>query len=332
MAEFTVGTVRQDVRLRNWDAGRKNVLSLAVQQLEQQLNQALASGAQQTKRRKISSQVPQILDLAVAPGFRQAQVTFSVPPGLNGHPRRQLLFYEIQHAADAGFANATTINTPQRHVAIAGLGLGTSRAFRARVVNTFGEAGLWSSTVTVTVAQSKIQQTTISDISVRLEKPIGQWQIISETIYQPVEAKACINAQIAAVGPHFDTTKKFSGSTSKILYGGPAHVQFRWRIGSFNDFTNEFELKETGQRAMLSTRPGFSDAADKSSVRNPLAIGTIITDFFKLTAGVNAKVQLQASLVPGSEWLGPERERAFQKTDPVVFLRNGQVIEVLEDL
>ena len=57
-----------------------------------------------------------------------------------------------------------------------------------------------------------------------------------------------------------------------------------------------------------------------------------IRNFFKLTSGISARVILEASLMPGSEWLGSEKERSSVKTDPVVFSRNGQIIEVLEDI
>lgn len=331
MSRYDTGRPLQDVRLRNWPAGRVNVLKLAVQRLESEMNSLLPATVEQSDRRQISDQVPFPLNLEVRPGFRQVEVRFTRPPGLGAHPRRYLLFYEIQHAANSGFANPTVIQTKQTQIGIAGLGLGETRAFRVRVVNTLQEASPWSRPVTVTLAQSQIQQTAIQDVSVRLIKPVGNWQVIAELDYQPVEATATILQQIAVAGPVFDTVQS-AGAHSLNLRGGPAFVQFRHRVGSLNPASGIVELAPVGDRTILSVRPGFSEATDKSSVRNPLAFGTFPSPFFKLQSGINAKIVLEAALMPGSEWLGPAKERGSIKTDPVVFTRNSQLIEVLEDI
>lgn len=331
---FNISRPLPEVRIRNWPSGRLSQLKLAVQTLESEVNESLASRSLQSERRKVSGQVPFILDLAVAPGFRQAQVSFSRPPGLGGHPRRQLLFYEVQHAADTAFANPVIIKTPQTNVTVAGLTLGALRSFRVRVVSTLQEVSVWSSVVTVRVAQSQIQQTKIPNVTRRLEAPVGIWQSIFKFNYTPLESQACVNAHIGVIAPHFDTTRVDPNSVErKDLYGGPAHVQLRWVIGSLNEFTQEFDMsKPTGERIALSARPGFSDNADKSSVRAPFAFGTFLTPFYKLEAGLSAQIELQAALTPGSEWLGPERDRALQTTAPVITATNGKIIEVLEDL
>jgi len=335
MSQYDTGRPLQDVRLRNWPAGRANVLKLAVQRLESELNSLLPASVAQSDRRKVSDQVPFPLSVTVQPGFRQAIVRFTRPPGLDAHPRRQLLFYEVQHATDAGFSNPTVIESKETQIAIAGLGIGETRSFRVRVVNTLNDASPWSNTVTVRLAQSQIQQTALPDASVRLTAPVGQWQKIIDVTFQPVESSTTILCPIAVAGPVFDTTQKDpSAVVRKVLRGGPAFVQFRFRAGSLNAASQEYELKAQGDRTLLSVRPGFaaSDTADKSGVRNPLAFGTLPTPFFKLTSGISARVILEASLMPGSEWLGSEKERSSVKTDPVVFSRNGQIIEVLEDI
>lgn len=333
MSQYDVGFPTQDVRLRNWPSGRLNLLRLAVQRLESGVSQTLGARVEQSQRRKVSDQVPFPLSLDVRPGFRQAEVNIGKAPGLlGGHPFRQLLFYELQHDATPGFPNPTIIETTYTHIALAGLALGETRSFRARVVSTRNEVSRWTATKTVTVAQSAIQQTALPDKSVRLEQPVGVFQTILSATYTPVEAQATLLGHIAVCGPHFDTVRRQGAVNLKTLYGGPAFVQFRWRVGSLNAASLNYDLRPVGERAMLSVRPGFSAASDLSSVRNPLAFGALPTPWFKLTAGVEAKVVLEAAKCPGSEWLGSQRERATQITDPVVFLRNGQVIEVLEDL
>lgn len=333
MAQSKQARVLQDVRLRAWDSGRLNLLKLAVQNLENSLNTSLNSPIVQTERRKISDQVPFVLDFAVRPGFRQVQCLWTAPPGLGGHPFRQLLFYEIQHDSEPIFASPTTIKTAQTGITIAGLALGEFISFRIRVVNTFGVASTWSDTVTVRVAQSQIQQTDIADVSMRLEGPVGYWRTVSETTFTPLAANTAINASISLAGLHFDTDQRRSGVTRKTLRSGPAYVQFRWRVGNLSSITGAFELREIGQRTLLSVRPGFADnSGDLSAVKNPLAIGTFVSPFFKLQPGVSGKIQLQANKMPGSEWKGSERERALLTSDPVFFLRNGKFIEILEDL
>lgn len=334
MAEYKTGVPSQDLRLRNWPAGRLNLLRLVVQNLERQVNSSLANRVQQSLRRKFSNQVPFPLNLEAKPGFRQVEVNIGATPGLGGHPRRQLLFYELQHDRSPAFPDPTIIETPQKHVIIGGLALGETRSFRARVVNTFNEVSEWTETRTVTVAQSQIQQTALTDVSIRLEHPVGSFQTIAEDTYQPVEAMACINAHIACLGPHFDVDRRRGAVTRKTLYGGPATVQLRWRVGVFNESSGFFDLAETGQRALLAVRPGYSDlaAASFSNEFSPLAFGTIITPWYKVPAGSLVKVQLQAAKCPGAHWLGPTRGRAIQTTDPVIFLRNGQIIEVLQDI
>ena len=324
--------VLQDIRLRAWDSGRLNLLKLAVQNLENSLNTSLNSPIVQTERRKISDQIPFVLDFAVRPGFRQVQCVWTAPPGLGGHPFRQLLFYEIQHDSTPSFASPTTIKTANPGITIAGLALGEEISLRIRVVNTLGDASIWSDAVTVTVAQSQIQQTALSDVSIRLEGPIGYWRTVFEGMFTPLDANAVINSNIALAALHFDTTQRRGAVNRKVLRSGPAYVQFRWRVGSLSNITGNFNLREVGQRTILSARPGLSTATNKSSVRNPLAFGSFITPFFELTPGTQAKIQLQAAKMPGSEWRGSTREGSIRISDPVFFMRSSKILEVLKDV
>lgn len=335
MAEYKTGVPANDLRLRDWPAGRLNVLRLAVQRLEQEVNRSLGNRVVQSRKRLISDQVPFPLTLEVKPGFRQAEVNIGPAPGLGGHPRRQLLFYELQHDSSPAFPDPTILETPNPHIMIAGLGLGETRSFRARVVSTLNEASRWTDAVTVTVAQSQIQQSFFTDVTVRLETPIGAWQTILDDTYTPLEAMACLNFHIAVAGPTFDVDRLKNGVTRKTLFGGPGHVQFRYRLGQFNATTGTFNMEEHGQRTMLSVRPGFNSAstnAARSAARNPLAFGAFVCPWYKRTAGTPVRVVLEASKCPGTEWLGPTRNRAIRTSDPIIAVRNAQLIEVLEDL
>lgn len=332
MSQYKIGRPLSDVRLRNWDAGRLSQLKLTVQRLEAEVNKTQAASVKQSSRRKVTDQVPFIMDLSVNPGFRQVVVDFTAPPGLGGHPRRQLLFYEIQHASSSNFADPTILQTPNTHVNIAGFSLGETRSFRARVVNTLGEASPWTNTTSVQLARNQIQQTYLTDVNFRLVKEIGEWETVFDNIWQPVDSKACCNVHVALACPHFDVTQTGGGAT-RTLYGGPASVQFRWKIATYNYATLGYDMKVKGVRAILSARPGYTAEADVNedynSVRTPTAFGTLMTPFFTPTSGVPMRVILEASKMPGSEWMGPTKARGLETSDPIVITRRGQIIEVL---
>ncbi len=339
MAQFKVGRPLQEVRLRNWDAGRVSQLKLAISRLEDEVNRTLPASVQQSARRKVSDQVPFILDLRVEPGFRQVILNFTPPPGLGGGPRRQLLFYEIQHDDDLGFGSPTVIQTPQTNLLISGLGLGETRAFRARVVSTFQEASTWTDTIVSTTARGKIQQTTIPDTQVRLTNDVGQFQTLFTMDYQPVGGAVTLHSQLSLATPHFDVTKKNpDGTTSEVLRSGPASAQFKWQIGTLNESTLIFDFSNIGERCLLSARPGFSDeettpaaSQGKSGIKTPMAFGTFMTPFFRPISDRGIiKLRLQAAKIPGSEWQGPESTAALNISDPMFFIRQSQVIEVLE--
>lgn len=340
MAEYKVGRPVQDVRLRNWDAGRLSQLKLAVSRLESAVNESLGASVQQSARRKVSDRIPFILDLSVSPGFRQAVVDFTPPPGLGGAPDRQLLFYEIQHDNNLSFASPEVIQTPQDHILVSGLGLGETRVFRARVVNTFNSASVWTSPIIITMARGKIQQTAITDTQLRITNDVGQFQTIATINYQPVGGAITLNAHMSLAVPTFDITKKLpNGTTSEMLRSGPASCQYRWQLGIRNLFTNKFDFRSIGERGLLSARPGYSTEEStpeaeegKSSIKTPLAFGTFMTPFFRPIndRGV-IKFRLQAAKTPGSEWRGTEADRDLLISDPLFFIRQGQIIEVLED-
>ncbi len=333
MSQYKPGRPTSDQRLKDWDTGRLSLLRLAVQRLETEVNRSMSNSALQSKKRKFSKYVPFVLDLRVNPGFRQASLDWSAPPGLGGHPRRQLLFYEVQHDSSAAFADPTILHTASTNINVAGLGLGEVRSFRIRVVTTLREVGKWSDVNTVTLARSKIQQTLLTDVTMRLTGDVGEWTTVLANAWQAVDSKACLNAQIAVACPHFDVTKK-GGNGSQILRGGPAAVQFRWRVGPYNFNSDDYDTHEEGPRTIMAARPGYSDEAnngeDYNSVRTPTAFGTFMSPFWKPVSGIYNAVVLEAAKLPGSEWKGPELERDLEVSDPLIIVRRGQVIEVLE--
>src|SRR3990172_3083986 len=297
MAEYKRGFPSQEVRLRNWPAGRAAAMRLMVNRLETTLNDTLAAQVEQSAARRLNENIPFILDLTITAGFKQSKVDFTVPPGLGGtsrgaskHPDRQLLFYEIQPASSSSFSNPVILQTPQISTLVSGVAVGQVRFFRARVVNTKNEASPWSTVVRSRAARGSISVNTmnVGDKSVRLTGSIGQWQTIFSEEYDAPESAFCAMTHLAVGAIQEDVG---------FYLSGPAHVQFRWLIDLNN--TTEFREIEGGGRCLLSAVPG-STAVHRGKA--PMAFGSFMTPFINAPGTDIVGIKLQAAKRPGSEW------------------------------
>ncbi len=327
MAQLKIGRPKQDVRMRNWSRGRLASLKLMITRIEEALDRAGASPIEESAARRFDDLVPFILDLDLDAGYRQYVMNFSTPPGLGGtHPNRQLIFYEIQHDATAAFNNPTIIETPERHIIIGGVGTGETRFFRARTINTKFHASRWSKTVPSTTAQGVFQLTDIQDISVRLIEPVGVFQELFTFNYDPFNGAQSLNLHLAvgALQTDQNVIKDSDNSIIKTFNSGPAFVQFR----VLHDTEGDSVFKEFGQRTILSARPGWTG---KGVGKHPMAFGTLVSEYVRL--GNNAfNFRLEAAKLPGGEWRGGEGTETLKQSDPLVFLRRGKVLEILENL
>lgn len=341
MANFSQSRTLSEIRFRrdsNWPSGHIAQLKLAVQRLESQINSSLAQSVKQTASRRVSDQVPFVLpnEFTISPGFRQAQASWEAPPGLNGHPFRQLLFYEIQHDTTPSFPSPTTITTAQRVLTLGGLGAGNTKSFRIRVVNTQGVAGPWSEVKTVRLARNRIELTKINDLSgtsginKRLTKAIGEWQTVLESTYQPFGGKVSFTVQASLACPRHDLGLKVGGNVVETYYGGPGFAAFRYMIGEENS-VGDIIFQELGSsRFILSARPGFL-AANNLEAKTPVALGSFPSVFFPpKDASKEFTVRIQAAKLVGTEWKGRRRNRALLTSDPLVSIYNPLIIEVLE--
>jgi hypothetical protein len=325
MAKYTVGRPSQEIRLRNWPAGRVAAMRLMVSRLESALSDSQASQVEQSAARKFNDDIPFILDLVVDSGFRQFKVSFTPPPGLGGagrgvapHPDRQLLFYEVQSSATEGFTNPQIVETPQSNFIISGVGLGEQRFFRVRVINTKFEASRFTSTLTATSAQGTIIVTAVDDTTVRLTETIGSdWQSIFTTVYEPSEGKGMINAHLAVGAINQD-------DPASAVTGGPAHVQFRWLFGVTGDTPKEIPL---GARCVMAAIPGSTVTTVGKSA---MGYGTHMTPWTQLPGSGTVEWTLEAKKRPGTEWRGGTGAKAVEESDPLVFVRNTQILEILE--
>jgi hypothetical protein len=293
-------------------------MRLAVSRLEDAVNQSLGAQVLQSSKRKFNDQIPFILDLSIEAGYRQFIAKFSTPPGLNStHPDRQLLFYEYQHAATTAFSDPTIIETPANRVVIEGIGLNETRFFRVRTINTKFQASRWSTTVSATSAKGEIIITKLSGASDRITSDIGTWQTIISKDYTNTGGAIFLMAHIAlGVFPN-DVTQTVSPNAT--FSSGPAHVQFRWTVDDV----------EFGERTILSGRPSAKGSAQDLKVQMPF--GTFMSEFKRFTKSETNTFKLQAALQPGSEWRGLSGGGSLTKADPLVFVRQGKLTEVIEE-
>lgn len=318
MARYRVGRPLADVRLRDWPAGRNSVMRLMLSRLEEGLNDGLGAGIVQSEKRVYNPEIPIIIEFTVIPGLRQFQITFPIPPGLGSagrsifgevtHPDRHLLFYEIQHDDTPAFIEPITIETAQNeNVLIGGVGFGERRYFRARVVNTKFQVSSWTDTIVATSARGQFIIERIEDQTCRLDTDFNTWKTIFSKNYDAVDGAVSLMAQIAVGAPQTD---------SLGFNGGPAHVQFRWLV----------DEHPFGGRTVFGAMPGYTGVRDGNA---PMAFGTFISPYTR--PGVNTVVfKLQAKKRPGSGWRGGQGSGSFQISDPMIFTRNGRVLEVLE--
>lgn len=328
MARFEIGRPSHEVRLQDWPAGRSNEFRLMINRLEEGLNDSLAAQVLQSGKRAVNNEIPFVLNSTVnaTGGYRQIELSFDAPPGLGGagrgatpHPDRQLLFYEIQHDSTAAFASPVTIETPQTHLLIGGIGLGETRFFRIRVVNTKFQVSPWTSTVVGTAAQGKITVRTLPSVTDRIAAPIGEWQnMITHSVSALRFGAICVTAHIAIGTPQTDYT-----AGTKTYRAGPAFVQVR-----ILRKVNDGSFQEIGDRFRFAARPGYTGVKDGNA---PMAFGTIITPFLQEAPDDDATITftIQAMLLRNSQWRGGDGSGNKVKSDPMFYLRNGRILEVL---
>lgn len=330
----------QEVRLRNWRGGRVAAMKLMISRLEDALNDTLGAQVEQDLTRLTSDQVPFIINFDVEGGYRLFKVNFPTPPGLTN-----LLFYEIQHDDNSAFSSPVTLRTPMNNILISGVGLGETRYFRARVVNTSFEASFWTDTIGVTAARGKIDivdASGISNIIVQLKSDTPVFTDIFEFDYTPTGGAITIMSHIGlacVVG-----AKGLSGTGKELReddgHGnwykqfGPSHAQFRWLM---NGKPVRWPRALLSQRPFNGPDPGFGFV--QKSPWSMIDQGTLITPFFR-TEETSINIKLQAALNLGSEWRGgltsispPTSARAEGpfKIEPLVLARNVKIIEVQEE-
>ena len=152
--------IQSEVRLKKWPAGRVSQLKLFIGHLEQAVGVSLAAQVEQSPKRKFSEFVPKIVsqDVTAVVEYREARIRFTPPRGL-----KNLLFYEFDISATAGFFNIDRFTSPDPHYVFPALANGTTFYIRFRVVTKNGDVGPWSDTEILTTPISQRSDCTTAE-------------------------------------------------------------------------------------------------------------------------------------------------------------------------
>jgi hypothetical protein len=211
--QYTQGRPQQEVRLRNWSAGRVAQIRTAIERLEGILNQSAASQISQPEKRELNTRVPLITDLTMRAGFRSFQATFTDPIGIE-----DLLFYELQHATDSGFSDATTVKSAIPAITMSNITPGETRFFRVRAVNSKFQAGPWSAISQATAAALRIETTRYAntEATVDIATQLDTWVTIGTFNLSPIGGQAAVVAHMGFLIPPRPVTNGFTTVTADV--------------------------------------------------------------------------------------------------------------------
>lgn len=221
--KYTTGRPMQDVRLRNWPAGKVAQFKRAIELLEAELNDTMASQIAQGGKRVVSARVPKVTGLSVQAGFKNFVISFSPAKGIT-----DLLFYEIQKSATSGFAETTSYTIPQTSLTIPTTTERERVYFRVRCINSKFEVGPWSSISSATGSSNfRITVTRQDPYTVNVpvaDLVVGEWIDIGGVTYTPTAASMCVHVHC---GVHSYVTKDVTTHTPEVVVSNSATVIFR---------------------------------------------------------------------------------------------------------
>lgn len=258
--KYTIGRPSQDVRLRNWPAGKVAQLKNAIQVLEDQLNTAMATQIAQGDKRVFNSRVPKVVNIVVSAGFKNFQLHFDEAKGIS-----DLLFYEIQKDTSSSFPNPTTQFTTQTSITIPTTTERENVNFRVRVVNSKFEFGPWSSTASatgssnfrITVTRKDRQTVNITWVN------RGTWVDVAGVDYTPTNASTFLNL-------HAGVNTTVATSATDELNNTNCVI--------FRILRNGVEFTNAGRMTVISAANfTLNDATYDNRIFEEAQIGTLIT-------------------------------------------------------
>ena len=280
--------IQSEVRLKKWPPGRVSQLKLFLGHLEQAVGVSLAAQVEQSPKRKFSEFVPRIVpqDVTAEVEYREARITFKAPRGL-----KNLLFYEFDISATAGFFNIDRFTTPETHYVFPGLANGTTFFIRMRVVTKNGEVGPWSDTEVLT---TPISQTfglfDGREEETRVALKGDHWKTVYERQYSAIGGKTYY-----AIDYEVQIFRKW-GSGGNVEW---ADGIFRWTDApSF--YPAESDFKQRGSEFLVSTY-----ATNQTYSTTPFYVFSVTTDGYTT-----------ALTIPGT-WQNERRGTFVQKFETI---------------
>ena len=292
--KYTTGRPMQDVRLRNWPAGKAAQFKRAIEILETELNDTMASQIAQGSKRVISPRVPKVTGLAINAGFKNFVITFAPAKGIT-----DLLFYEIQKDSTSSFADPTSFTTPQTSLTIPTTTEREQVYFRVRCMNSKFEVGPWSSAVSatgssnfrITVTRQDPYVVNIPAADLEYDAIAGEYPSvdIGGVTYTPTEASMCVHVH---AGVHAYVTRDVTTHSPEVVVNNEIQAIFRL-------LRNGVVLTDAGTAMAAATGTydnQFGESNDQFSRTEQATIVTFVTPFETFTgqeSSVTYTLQMQ---------------------------------------
>ena len=338
--------LQSEVRLRKWPAGRVSQLKLFLGHLEQAVGVSLAAQVQQSAKRTFSEFIPRIVpqDVTAEVDWREARVFFVTPRGL-----KNLLFYEFDISATAGFFNLDRFASPETFYVFPGLVSGGTYYIRIRVVTKNGEVGPWSDTEVLTTPLAQafgLYDGREVDVRINNKGNADQWKTIYERTYSAIGGKTYY-----AIDYECSVFRSWTPEGNCEWADGI----FRWMDAetfypSDSDFKqagSEFHVTSYSSNQRYSASPFYLFAVLTADFTTPLGIpgtwqnerrGTFVQKFTEISQGPHT-FRLQGRITDDhsnsvfkNDFTGvQDRTKFVYGADMRVKLKNFNIFEVMVD-
>lgn len=298
-------SLQTQIRLKKWPAGRVNQLKLFVGHLEQAIGRSLAAQVQQSPKRKFSEFVPKIVeqDITAEATYREIRFYFTPPKGL-----RDLLFYEYQISATAGFYNVDQFTSPENFYIWPGLTEGFTYYLRARVVTKNGDVGPWSDVQAVTTPYSQtygLYDGTEYSGRVTYKAFYPAWWIVYQRDYTAIGGKCYYACDYDAVVARKWTLGLGEGNVEwcdlefKWMEKGPSDTGYKQigQIFGVTTYGTSTSFSNSGFYSFNVRTHGFYSSLNMPGTWTMPRRGTFVQKLHTLEQG-DMKIRLEARILP----------------------------------
>ena len=339
MARVKIPRPQAELKLRKWPAGRVSQLKLFLGHLQQVIGVSLAAQVEQSPKRKFSAFVPKIVpqDVTVDVEYREIRIFFEPPKG-----QKNLLFYEYDISATAGFFNVDRFASPEPVYVYAGLDDGLTFYLRIRVVTKNGEVGPWSDTESATTPLAQafgIRDGTEFQTRVT-NNAFYPWQVVWERTYTAIGGKTYY-----AVDYDVSVFRKY-GLGGSVEW---TDVEFKWMDKStassnFVQTGRTFDITAYASNGTFSQSAFYEFSVTTNNFYTPLVIpgdwtnprrGTFVQKFQEIKTGAHT-FRLEARVradhtdpVFKNDFVTSPGTSIVYGSDANVLIKNFNIFEVL---